>query len=324
MKKSIIVLLLTCIFSIAFISGCEKADADTIQTNIEKNKVEKEKKYKVITTTPMLSDLVSNLSGDKIEVKEIMTPGIDPHLYKFKDEDIESIKESDMIIYNGLNLEQGLGDIIAKHTNGKNVVIEIGDLISKDKLIKLGDNQYDPHIWFDIDLWKESATVVTDKLRQLDFKNEKVYDEKLKKYLEELDRLDEYIKTNIEIIPKENRKFVTTHDSLNYLKRNYGVDIISVYVGNTTCEAGIDKVRNLGDYVIENKVKAIFTESSVPKKDILAIQEDVKAKGEEVKIGGELYTDSLADKTANGASYNGAGLIGAYRNNINIIVNALK
>lgn len=278
-------------------------------------------KYKVVTTTTMLADMAKIIGGDYIEVQGLMGAGIDPHLYKASAGDVKLMNNADMVVYNGLHLEGKMGEIFENLTGSGKLVVAVSNGLDKKMLIKAqgSENAYDPHIWFDVNLWKDAAKELTEGLKKLDKEHAQEFDKNLKKYLIELDNLNQYTIENLSKIPKESRVLVTAHDAFNYFGKAYDIEVKGLQGISTASEAGTADVRELANFIVDRKIKAIFIESSVPKKNIEALKEAVKAKGFDVQIGGSLYSDSLGDKGTAAEDY-----IGTFKANVDTIVKALK
>lgn len=278
-------------------------------------------KLNVVTTTTMITDLVKNISGDKIEVKGLMGSGVDPHLYKASEGDVSKLFNADVVIYNGLHLEGKLEEVFEKmkHQNKKTIVVS--DVIDKSNLIssELFASNYDPHIWFDINNWVKITNYVAEKLGEIDAKNAVFYKEKAKVYLDELTALNNEIAIKINELPEEKRVLVTAHDAFNYFGRQHKFNVVGLQGLSTATEAGVQDVQKLAKFIIENEVKAIFVETSVPKRTIEALQAAVKSKGQEVVIGGTLYSDALGNAGTEEGTY-----LGMYKANVHTIVDALK
>ncbi|CAM1334536.1 metal ABC transporter solute-binding protein, Zn/Mn family [Tenacibaculum aestuariivivum] len=278
-------------------------------------------KLNVVTTTTMITDLVKNIGGDKIDINGLMGAGVDPHLYKASEGDVSKLFNADVVIYNGLHLEGKLEEVFEKmqHQNKKTIVIS--DVIAKNNLIEsaLFASNYDPHIWFDITNWTKMTTYVADKLGQIDVENASFYKKNAKIYLEKLQALNKQVANKINELPHEKRILVTAHDAFNYFGRQHKFNVVGLQGLSTATEAGVQDVQKLAKFIIDNKVKAIFVESSVPKRTIEALQAAVKSKNQEVVIGGTLYSDALGSAGTIEGTY-----IGMYNANINTIVNALK
>lgn len=285
-------------------------------------KVKKENgKLNVVTTTTMITDLVKNIGGDKIEVNGLMGSGVDPHLYKASEGDVSKLFNADVVIYNGLHLEGKLEEVFEKmeHQNKKTIVVS--DVIDKKNLIssELFASNYDPHIWFDINNWMKITNYVAEKLSEIDAKNAAFYKESAKAYLDKLTVLNNQIAIKISELPEEKRILVTAHDAFNYFGRQQKFEVVGLQGLSTATEAGVQDVQKLAKFIIENNVKAIFVETSVPKRTIEALQAAVKSKGQEVIIGGTLYSDALGNVGTEEGTY-----LGMYKANVNTIVDALK
>lgn len=282
--------------------------------NVKKNNAEN--KLKVVTTLNYFSNLVEEIAKDKVEIEGLMKEGEDPHLYIATAGDIKKIDEADLIVYGGLHLEGKMVDILE---NIKNENINLSNSAPKDKLIVTEEGIYDPHIWFDMDIWALEAKSLTEKLSLLDEKNKDFYNSNLEKYLVEIENTKNYIKERIEEIPKESRYLITAHDAFNYYSREFGLEVKSIQGISTASEIGTKEINDLANFIVTHNIKAIFTESSVNPKSIEALREAVKSKGGEVKIGGELYSDSMGDKLNNTETY-----LKTIKANTDIIVDALK
>lgn len=282
--------------------------------NVKKNNAEN--KLKVVTTLNYFSNLVEEIAKDKVEIVGLMKEGEDPHLYIATAGDVKKIDEADLIVYGGLHLEGKMVDIFE---NIKNENINLSNSAPKDKLIVTEEGVYDPHIWFDMDIWALEAKSLTEKLSLLDEKNKDFYNSNLEKYLVEIENTKNYIKERIEEIPKESRYLITAHDAFNYYSREFGLEVKSIQGISTDSEIGTKEINDLANFIVTHNIKAIFTESSVNPKSIEALREAVKSKGGEVKIGGELYSDSMGDKLNNTETY-----LKTIKANTDIIVDALK
>ncbi len=276
-------------------------------------------KIKIVTTTTMLTDLVRTIGGDKVEVSGLMGEGVDPHLYIAGAGDIKKLTEADIVIYGGLHLEGKMTEIFEKMEKENKKIINVGDKLDKSKIVMEEENVPDPHVWFDTELWKNEAEIVAAELSKINEENSAYYMENLQKYKMELDELTSYIKSRINEIPEKSRVLVTAHDAFGYFGKQFGLEVKAIQGVSTDSETGTKNINDLADFIVKRDIKAIFVESSVPKKSIEALQEAVKSKGKEVKIGGELYSDSLGDKEHNTETY-----IKRVKANADTIVNALK
>ncbi|MDO6801211.1 zinc ABC transporter substrate-binding protein [Wenyingzhuangia sp. 1_MG-2023] len=278
-------------------------------------------KFTVVTTTTMITDLVKVLGGDAIEVKGIMGAGVDPHLYKASEGDVTKLSSADLIIYNGLHLEGKLVDVFEKMNQIGKETIALGDFLAHDQIInsKLFASSHDPHIWFSINNWQTITEKLMLSLIKADPENTAIYQKNGKSYLEELETLKIEMNTIITTLPKEKRILVTAHDAFSYFGKEFGFEVVGLQGLSTATEAGVKDVQRISEFIITNKIKAIFVESSVPKRTVEALQASVQSKGHQVNIGGQLFSDALGDPLEETGKY-----IGMYRYNVNTIVHALK
>lgn len=286
-----------------------------------KSAVKKNDKLQVVTTTTMITDLLNNIGGDKIDIQGLMGAGVDPHLYKASEGDVSKLFNADVIVYNGLHLEGKLEDVFEKMRYQNKKTIAVSDAINKATLIgsEYFASNYDPHIWFDISNWELITQYITDQLCELDAKNADTYKENGANYLKRLASLKTIITDEVSSIPIEKRILVTAHDAFNYFGKEFQFNVVGLQGLSTTTEAGVKDVQRMASFIEENKVKAIFVESSVPKRTVEALQEAVKAKGKEVVIGGTLYSDALGSAGTKEGTY-----IGMYKHNVKVIVSSLK
>lgn len=275
---------------------------------------------RIVTTTSIIADTARRIAGEHAEVAALMGPGVDPHLYKASESDVRRLGEADLILYNGLHLEGKMGDILTKMARSRPVVA-VSEDIPQDQLREPPEfaGQYDPHVWFDVSLWARTLQPIVRELSELDPPNAESYRANAAALEKELTELDAWVKQQIETIPASQRVLVTAHDAFGYFGRRYGMEVVGIQGISTLSEAGLKDVDRVVGIVVEQGVKAIFVESSVPRRSIEAVQAAVRSQGREVAIGGQLFSDSL------GASGSPAGTYtGMVRANVETIVNALK
>ncbi|AMB98644.1 manganese transporter [Aerococcus urinaehominis] len=302
-------------------AGCGKVDEGGQQAGKEAASSQNGQPTRVVATTTMISDLVKVIGGDHVEVEGLMGPGIDPHGYQATAEDNRKLQEADVAVYNGLHLEGQMGEIFEALEQSDTKTICLEDGLDETKLLASEDASmnHDPHIWFSVARWKEAADHVTKELSAYDPDNAADYQANNEAYQKELDELDTYIKERVAEVPADKRYLVTAHDAFNYFGKDYNFDVVGIQGLNTQTEAGTADFSELAQFIADKGIKSVFVESSVPKRNIEALQEAVKAKGHEVGIGGELYSDSLGDASAGTDTY-----ITMYKANIDTIVDALK
>ncbi|AGC76790.1 ABC-type metal ion transport system, periplasmic component/surface adhesin [Nonlabens dokdonensis DSW-6] len=285
------------------------------------DKNEENDMLEVVTTTTMITDLVENIGGDLIQVNGLMGSGIDPHLYKASQGDFRKLDNADVIFYNGLHLEGKLVEIFEKMNEQNKTAIAISNGLYEKTLIgsEYFASNYDPHIWFDLEYWNQITNYVTERLSELDPENKAAFEANRDAYLEKLKALKTELSIKVEELPKEKRILVTAHDAFNYFGRTFDFEVVGLQGLSTATEAGVKDVQRITQFIIENDIKAVFIESSVPRRTVEALQAAVKDQNHEVNIGGELYSDALGSAGTEEGTY-----IGMYKHNVNTIVNALK
>tara|TARA_B100000768_G_scaffold11338_1_gene11142 strand:+ start:4090 stop:5031 length:942 start_codon:yes stop_codon:yes gene_type:complete len=285
-----------------------------------KNNKQDNGKLNVVVTTSMLTDLVKNIGGDLINIQGLMGAGVDPHLYKASEGDVSKLFNADVIFYNGLHLEGKLVEVFEK-MEAQKTTVALGEFLAKDGLIGSDyfASNYDPHVWFNIQYFKEFSDKVTSVLSDKDPKNAGSYTVNNIAFQQELDLLQTRVVNTIATLAPEKRILVTAHDAFNYFGKAYGFKVVGLQGLSTATEAGVQDVQQLSEYIIKNKVKAVFIESSVPRRTIEALEAAVLSKGHQVSIGGSLYSDALGDAGSVEGTY-----IGMFLYNVKTIVTALQ
>ncbi|MCE2503408.1 MAG: zinc ABC transporter substrate-binding protein [Chlorobi bacterium] len=277
-------------------------------------------RLRIVATTGMIADAARNIVGEHAEVVGLMGAGVDPHLYKATQNDLKLLSEADIILYNGLHLEGKMADVLGKLAARK-LVIALAEGLDTTLLRRPPEFEgaYDPHVWFDVDLWKRVAQNLTDTLTALDAENVEVYRSNGGIYTASLDALDEWVIQQISTTPEKSRVLVTAHDAFGYFGGAYGIEVRGLQGISTVSEAGLADRAAMIDLIVERKVKAVFIESSINPKAIEAIVEGVNGRGHSVSIGGELFSDAMGEDGTPEGTY-----VGMVRANVNTIVEALR
>lgn len=280
----------------------------------------KEKEGDVVATTGQIADVVKAIGGEHLDVTTLLGPGVDPHLYKATQSDVTKLDEAEVIFYNGLHLEGQMQDIFAQMAEEK-TVLAVGETLDEEMLLADEDNPdlHDPHIWFDITLWKAVVESVGQKLAEEypDFKDD--FEKNEAAYLAELEDLSAYVNARIQEIPESQRILVTAHDAFNYFGKSQGFDVRGLQGLSTDAEYGVKDVQNMVNFLSDHHIKAIFVESSVSDKAMKAVIEGAKEKGHNITIGGELFSDAMGAEGTDEGTYTGM-----YKHNVDTIVDALK
>jgi len=277
------------------------------------------RKIRVVATIGMIAEMVEQVGGERVEVKGLMGPGVDPHLYKASEGDVIRMAAADVVVYNGLHLEGKMSEIFERMRNRIRTVA-VTDGIDREKLLRPPEFEgaYDPHVWFDVTLWMDAVKTVERALTGMDPAHGGLYRANGTKYLERLEQLDRHVRRKASIVPPRKRVLITAHDAFNYFGRAYGFQVSGLQGISTVAEAGAADIQALARLIVENEIPAVFVESSVPPRYIEALKEAVEAKGFRVKIGGSLFSDAMGDPGTPEGTY-----IGMVRHNIDTIVSAL-
>ncbi len=272
----------------------------------------------IVATTGMIADAVHNIVGDSADVVALMGPGVDPHLYKATQGDLEQLNRADIIFYNGLHLEGKMGDVLEKLARRKPVVA-VSKRIPESLLHSMSTGVHDPHIWFDVQLWQQAVMQISDTLRALDLLNRNYYQANSIRYLTELDSLHSWVYNEIASIPAEHRVLITAHDAFGYFGSAYHITVEGLQGISTMSEYGPRDITRLVDDIVKRKIKAVFVESSVPRRSIEAVAVGCRERGHNVQIGGQLFSDAMG-----GAETPEGNYIGMVRANVKTIVHALR
>lgn len=304
-------MLLSIVVSAIFLTACSGQDENA----------ETDDRTQIAVTTTFLYDMVSVLEEDvdDFNLELIIPAGEDPHVYQPKASDLRKINESDFILYQGLNFEGRMIDLLE---TGIPVADDL-DTSSLETMEEEGSSEVDPHFWFNIDLYKEAMTNVSEILIEMNPDGEAAYQENLNAYFDELDALDDYVTERIEEVPRESRILITPHDAFGYLATSYDIDVHAPQGFSTDSEVSNNQIQNTAALIVEHDINAIFLESTTNPDRMTRLQEIVASEGVEVEvISGEnrtLLSDSLAPRGETGDTY-----ISMFKHNIDLIVENLK
>lgn len=268
----------------------------------------------------MIKDAVTNVVGNHGEVIALIGPGVDPHLYKASQGDLDKLTNADIIFYNGLHLEGKMGEVLEKLGKIK-TVIEISKDIP-DSLLRTAPgfaSAHDPHIWFNVRIWKYAVGTIQKELSARYPELDSVFLNNSSNHLGQLDSLHQEVITKLKEIPTSQRVLITAHDAFGYFGDAYQIEVRGLQGISTLSEFGLRDVTDLVNFISNRKIKAIFVESSVSPKSIEAVVEGCRKKNWNVTIGGTLYSDAMGAWNTPEGTY-----IGMVRANVNTITKALK
>lgn len=272
----------------------------------------------VVATTGMIADAARAVGGDAVTVSALMGPGVDPHSYRQTRSDIVAMTKADLVLWHGLYLEAQMEDFFAD-LGKKRRVVAVAEAVDKSRLLGHQNyaGRYDPHVWMDPALWTGVVVAVRDALTEAQPSGAAAFKANAEAYLAELAALDTYSREVLASVPQGSRVLLTAHDAFSYFGRAYGYEVIGIQGISTQSEAGLNRVSELVDLLVSRKIAAVFVESSVSDRNIRALIEGAAAKGHEVRIGGELFSDAMGEP----GTYEGTYL-GMIDHNVTLITKA--
>lgn len=263
-------------------------------------------KAKIVATTGMIADAARQIGGDLVEVRALMGPGVDPHAYRQTRSDILAMTKADAVLWHGLYLEAQMEDFM-KTLGKKRFVVAVAEQISKDRLRHHDDyeNKFDPHVWMDPDIWADVVLAIRDAMIEVLPEKQAELTANADRHIAELKELSAYAKGVLATVPDESRFLITAHDAFNYFGEAYGFEVIGIQGISTQSEAGLHRVSELVNLIVDRKVSAVFVESSVSDRSIRALIEGAAAKGQNVEIGGSLFSDAMGSDGSYEGTYLG-------------------
>ena len=271
----------------------------------------------VVCTTGMVADLVRSVAGERANVTTLISDGVDPHLYKPTRDDVARLLKTDVIVYSGFHLEGRMEATFEKMRQRGKTVCAVTSSIPPDKILKEG-NAKDPHVWMDPLVWAGCIEAVESTLTQADLEGREIFQANAARYRASLEAVSEWMRTAISTIPEGQRVLITAHDAFQYFGRATGLQVMGLQGLSTESEAGVADINRIVDEIVKRRIPAVFFESTLSEKNIRAVIEGAAARGQVVKPGGMLYSDSLgAPGTPEGTCE------GMLRHNTRTIANAL-
>jgi manganese/zinc/iron transport system substrate-binding protein len=255
-----------------------------------------------------------------VEVTGLMSPGVDPHLYKASAGDVEALREADIIFYGGLELEGRMTDLLDELGETRPTVAVTRD-IPEDALLRPSEFQgkFDPHVWFSVPMWQEAVRTVADAYAERDPEHAAGYRERADAYLGELRALDAEVRERLDAVPERSRVLVTSHDAFGYFGREYGFDVVAIQGVSTQTQATTADIERVAGIIADRGVKAVFVESAVSPQTIEAVLAAARRRGQDARIGGELYADAAGDEGTPEGTY-----VGMVRHNAELIAAGLR
>ena len=275
--------------------------------------------YTIVTTTGIITDTARQIAGDRAKVIGLMNSGIDPHLFQPTRKDIQTLMSADVVFYNGLHLEGKMIDAldrVAKKTTTRAVT----ESLDKSSLFTPPEfeGNFDPHVWMDPIAWAQGAQEIHKTLVEFDPDGQVHYDENADDLASKIEALDAYAKSSLDSIPIEHRVLITAHDAFSYFGRRYNIEVVGIQGISTESEAGVRDIERIVDMLVTRKIKAVFVETTVSDRNIMALIAGAKNRGHDVIVGGSLFSDAMGKEGTYEGTY-----IGMIDHNVTLITRAL-
>ncbi len=246
-------------------------------------------KFKVVTTFTIIADIASNVAGDAAVVESITKPGAEIHGYQPGPRDIVKAQDADLVLWNGMNLEQWFEKFFQN-------VKDVPQAVLSDGVEPMGiaEGPYtgkpNPHGWMS----PNNALIYVENVRkalvQYDPANEATYNANAAAYSDQIRAMDAPLRARLDQIPENERWLVTSEGAFSYLARDYGLKELYLWPINADQQGTPQQVRKVIDAVRANKIPVIFSESTVSDKPAKQVAKETGAA-----YGGILYVDSLSE-----------------------------
>jgi manganese/iron transport system substrate-binding protein len=285
-------LAVACFILGLWISGCDS-------TRTKPTDSATQDKPKVVATSTIISDWTEQVGGDEIQLKGLLKPGADPHVYEPVPADSQALEQADLILYNGYNLEPGLIKLMkSAGTNAKKFAV--GEVVKPLDFDYQGKRAPDPHVWGNAKNAIAMVNAIRDQLIALSPEDKAEFTENAAQLTAELQQLDTWIGQQIQTIPANQRKLITTHDAFQYYSRAYGIPVAGTLIGISTEEQpSAQTVKRLSDSVKASGVPAIFAETTINPALIKTVATEAGIK----LAPRELYSDSIGRPGSEGDTY---------------------
>lgn len=266
-------------------------------------------RLRVVATTSQIAALTREVAGEEVSISTLIGPGVDAHDFEPDPGQVRDIHDADLILRNGIGLDDFLDDVIEESAEGRLVTVTDGITPQPGAGQEEGGDP-DPHVWHDIDNARQMTANIAEALAEADPENASLYDDNARDYAETLDETDQQIRDLLDPIPGDQRKMVTNHDAFGYFIRRYDLEFVGAVIPSVSSEAepSAGEIADLQDLIEEEQVRAIFAEQELDARVARQLSEDTG-----VQIVDDLYADSLGDEGTEAGTVHGMLLWNAKR-----------
>ncbi len=271
-----------------------------------------QEKLHVVASFSILGDMVKQVAGDAVELTTLVGPDADTHAYSPSPADARELARADLVITNGLGLEGWL-ERLAVASGKKANIVAVTDGVHA---LQLEENpaEIDPHAWQSLSNGKIYVKNIRNALTAADPAHEALYRANAARYLNELDKLESWVKAEIDAIPPHQRNVISTHDAFRYLGEEYKVKFLAPLGISTESQASAADIAKLIDQVRTIHIRAVFLENMTDSRLIRQLEKDADAY-----VGGMLYSDSLSRPDGPAASY-----VALFRHNVSVLAEGMR
>jgi ABC-type Zn uptake system ZnuABC Zn-binding protein ZnuA len=265
---------------------------------------------RVVTTTTVIADIVRNVTRAHAQVVSIVPAGVGPEDYEPRPGDAQLLADADLIVSNGVGLDDFLQKLLDSGTGGQTPQLVLGNGIPA----LMVDGVANPHFWLDPSVVAQDfVPAIISALSTIDPAHGADYGANGMAYAASVDALDRQLADLVASIPEANRKLVTFHDAFPYLARHYGFQLVGVILANVGGEPSAADLARLVDQVRAAGVRAVFSEAQFNPELARTLADEAGI----TQVVADLYTDALGDPPAD--TY-----LGLMRTDIERIVGALR
>jgi zinc/manganese transport system substrate-binding protein len=254
-------------------------------------------KLNVVATFSILADLVKNVGGERVEVKSLVGPNGDAHVYQPTPNDAKMVSDARLVFVNGLGFEGWMARLV-KASGTKAAMVTATKGVKPRKMDEGGHAEADPHAWQSVPNVKVYVANIYDALAAADPAGKATYAANAAAYLAKLDALDLQVRAAVAAIPVDRRKIITTHDAFGYFGAAYGVAFIAPQGVSTESEVSARDVAKIITQIRKQNIPAVFLENVTDERLLRRIGEESGAR-----VGGTLYSDALTDDKGPAPTY---------------------
>ncbi len=247
-------------------------------------------RLRVVATTTVLADLVARVGGPRVRVDSLVPKGGEVHTFDPRPSNSIRVSEAQLIVMNGLGLDDWLGRLAAD-TGTSAPIVRLGeDLPGVDYIAGGAQGTANPHLWLDVTIAQRYVDRIAEALSRVSPADASTFAANAAGYKASLGELDAWVRERISTIPPERRAFVSFHDALPYFARAYGLRIAGVALPAPGQEPSAGEIAALVSAIRAADVKAVFSEAQFSPQLAQAIAAEAGAT-----VVADLYTDTLGD-----------------------------